>query len=116
MDELIQQKLSQLRQKYIGSDDSQAYVNDLEKEITNLFEEKRMAVNPIFQAIFKDAEKKLNDINLFLQNDEKLTDIDRRILFAQKNIWKFVFERFGLKLHDNAIALLKEIIDSKLAQ
>lgn len=116
MDELLQQKLSQLRQKYVGSDDAQNYVNDLEKETIKLFDEKRMASNPIFQAIVKDAERKLNDINVLLQTDEKLTDIDRKILFAQKNIWQFVFDRFGMKLHDNAIAALKDLIDSKLAQ
>ncbi len=116
MSEEQKEKIQKLREKYLNSDSSQLYIDDLETELRKLIEEKEITKNPIFQAIFKDAEKKLNDINALLMNDSKLTDIERFGLFKQKEVWKFIFDRFGLEPHNNAIALLEQTIDAKLEQ
>lgn len=94
--------------------DGPQWVDNAEKELRKLIEEKQIAQNPIFQAIVLDAEKKLNDINSVLMNDQSISDVDRKTLFMQKLVWKFIFDRFGMKPHDDAIVALDIAIDSQL--
>ncbi len=80
----------------------------MELDLEKLIREKNMASNPVFIAIFDDAAKRLNEINTILMNDETLDTAARNRLFDQKKVWKFNFDRFGMTLHDNAIASLEE--------
>lgn len=116
MNEEMKQKMSSLRAKYVNSPDSQQYIDNLANEIEKLATEKDYAKNPLFEAIIKDAEKRLNEINALLMNDEELSDVQRKCLFAQKKVWIFIFERFSLVPHDNALKVLHTLVDQKLAQ
>jgi hypothetical protein len=113
MNESQQNKIKQLRAKYF-SDDDKPIIDGLEKDLARIMEEKRMAENPVFQAIFGAAEKKLNEITALIDSDEALTDIARAALFHERRVWRYVLSSFGLKPHDNALALLESTLDSKL--
>lgn len=112
----IEPKLQELRKKYADSAESQRTIDQYETDLIKLFEEKRLVDNPIIQAIFKDAEKKLNEINALLMNDETLTQEQRIRLFSEKKVWHFMFNRFKMVPHDNAIDAMRQIIDAKLNQ
>ncbi len=116
MDEILKGKLNDLRQKYLSDTDSQNYIDGHERKIRELINNKSFADNPIFRAIVKDAENKLNDINALLMNDQKMNDSERALLFHEKNVWKFVFDRFGTELYDNALKTLEARIDLELEQ
>lgn len=109
----FQKKIATLRGIYLD-DESVALLNQTESDITMLFEESSLRDNPVFIAIFKDAEKKLNDINALLMNDETLGESDIQKLHAQKKVWKFVFDRFSMKYNDQALALIDDMLNSKL--
>lgn len=114
MQEKHQIKLEALRIKYAADFESQQYIDKLEAELRKLFEDQKLADNPLFQAIVKDAQQKLDELNALLCNDRTLTEIDRASIFRAKEIWKFVLDRFGLKSYDRAIELLEKTIDEKL--
>lgn len=116
MQQEIENKLRLLREKYTGSQDSQDVLDGVEKEFRQIIEEKRMVENPVFIMIMKDAECRLNEINTLLMNDETLSDLDRKILFKDKRRWTFIFERFGMKPHDDALKLLTVTLDQKMSQ
>lgn len=116
MNETLELKLASLRKKYLGHDESQVYISDIEKRLTTLIEEKKVSENPIFKAIAQEAQKKIDDITALLSNDRKLTDRERDALFAQKEVWLFVSERFSFSLHDSAIKQLEMLIDQRLEQ
>lgn len=116
MTEELKVKLAKLREKYsTGYSDGTQFVDEIESELRRLIEDKRMANNPIFVAIFNDAQRKLNEINALLLS-EATTEKERDKFFAEKRVWKFIFDRFGMKPHDDAIKLLEETIDSRLGQ
>ncbi len=112
----IEQKIRALRDKYLNNDDSQRYLDDVDAEIRRLVEEKQTAQNPVFQSIMKDAQQKINEINVLLLADVKYTDHERDLLLREKRVWRFVFDRFGLTPHDEAIKLLTVTLDQKLSQ
>lgn len=103
MNEDTKQKLAQLRQKYINSPESQADIDAMEARLDRLIDEAKLADHPVFKAITDDAQKRLEDLNILLMNDEKLTDLERTGLFAQKKVWHFIFQRFSLIPQTNNI-------------
>ncbi len=110
------QTLALLREKYKESPDSLKWIDDAETTLRSLIEQKQMATNPAFIAIAKDAQKRLNDINALLMNDEKLPEFQRAVLFEAKKVWKFNLDRFGVAAYDDAIELLTRTLDQKLTQ
>lgn len=115
MNSQIENKLKTLREKLRSFIDGNQFVNEIESELIKNTENKRLADNPLFKAIFTDAEKRITEINSLLLN-VKVTEEERKYLFAQKDVWQFVFDRFDMKVYDEAIESLKSLIDSKLSQ
>ena len=116
MDQILQEKLRTLRAKYFGSSESLIWLDGVESALRKLIEEKEMAQHPVFIDIVKDAQKRLNDINALLMNDDTLNDSRRSALFEARKVWRFNVDRFGMKTHDDAIKLLTVSLDDGIAQ
>lgn len=112
----IQQKINTLRDKYINSSESQQDIDAHEKTLRDLFEEKAMAENPVFKKIAEDAQKRLEEINTLLLNDVHLNEIERSGLFKAREVWRFIFSRFGVEARDEAIRLSTLSLDRLIAQ
>lgn len=113
----IKQRLTELREKYIESEDSQKWIDEVEAELQKRFEESNMKDNPVFKMIISDAQNKMNEINTLLLNDPKdISDKERKYLMMIRDVWKFNIERFGMKPQDDAIKLLTVVLDQRLAQ
>lgn len=113
MNEAHKEKFAKLRQKYTG-DFNAREISQMEQELTRLLEAKKMVQDPTFQAIMKDAQRRVTEINVLLMNDEKLTSEQRAALFHERTVWQFVFDRFGMTMENEAVAQLENIIDTKL--
>lgn len=110
------QKITALREKYVDDSVSQKDIDQYETDIQKLFKESDLKNHPVFKSIFEDAEKRMNEINALLMNDKTLTDVQRSSLFSQRDIWQFIFKRFSMKTHDDALDAMKALLDSKIEQ
>lgn len=108
-------KFSTLRAKYLDND-SITWIDEAEAEIRNLFEESALSENPVFIRIAKDAQQRLGEIDFLLVENEELTDLERKSLFREKRVWAFIFERFGMRPQEMALATLNDRIDIEIAK
>lgn len=109
----IDLKLKKLREKYVDKRD-QMMIDDIESLLRKKLKQSDFAQNDFAKMIVEDAEKRVVDIDFLLSNDQKLTDIERARLFAEKEVHKFYLSRFGSKNADSYIASLGRFLDEKL--
>ncbi len=112
----LQKKIGALKDKYVNSEESLKDIEQYESDITTLFEESKLKDHPVFIKIVEDAEKKLNELNAILLNADTLSDVERSALIKVRNVWRFIFTRFKLVPHDEAIKAMSQLLDSKLEQ
>lgn len=111
-------KLNQLREKLLRENyvDAEEFVSDFEAKLTKLVKMKKLATNPLFISIAEATQKRLNDINALLMNDETLTDMQRQRLFGRREELRSLSNMLNTKSEDSAIAGLLSTIDERLAQ
>ena len=102
-----------LRNKYQDAD-SRLMIDDFERDMRKLIEVKNIADNPAFQEIVKDAQAKVDEINVLLMTDASMTPEKRAALFHEKKVWAFNISRFGATTNDRALAILEERIQHEL--
>lgn len=113
MPEEIEKKITALRTKYLDGD-SINWINQTEAEYTKLIQSRGVAESPVFKDIVADAQKKFNEISALISNDESLTDLQRKVLFEAKKMWKWNMSRFGVSAFDMNLEILNDSIDYHL--
>jgi hypothetical protein len=113
MNDQQQQSLASLRLKYQDGD-SRFLINEFERNLLLLIEQKGMIDHPVFKMIVQDAQKRIDEINTLLMNDRALTDMQRSNLFHEKDVWSFNLSRFGLTGVDKALTALEDRINFEL--
>lgn len=107
----IDEKMDILRKKFPKDID---ILNASENKLRELISKSSFTKQDIVIEIMKDAEDRINTINTLLANDEKMSQEERLKLFAEKSVWKFVFDRFGMKDVFNKIRYINFSIDQKI--
>lgn len=111
----ITRKIASLREKYLDDDSSQ-YLNDVEKTLEDLLEQRDFLKHPVFKKIETMCSKKVNEMSALLMNDETLTDKEREKLFARREAVRFVSKKFSVAVVDEALDTLNEVLDARIKQ
>ncbi len=104
-------KLSALRDEYL-SPDFQKRVNETEEALRRNIERSNLSKHKVVQEIIEAAVKVLKDISWLLANDEDLTEVQRKELFAEKRVHKFWLERIDGTQAIRAILSIEHTVDS----
>jgi len=109
------EKITALREKY-SDVASQAYIADLETEYARILKETDLLTHPLFKKIAEEAQRRIDEINTLLMNDEEMTESQRIRLYADRKAFRFIFSRFGLAARDSALQALDAHIEQTLQQ
>ena len=104
-------KLSELRAEYLNPD-FQKRVNDTEEALRRNFERAKLSDHKVVQEIIEAAVKALKDVSWLLANDEDLTELQRKELFAEKRVHTFWLERLDGTRATQAILAIEQTVDS----
>lgn len=114
MEKEFQNKLNILRAKY-SDQQSLEDIYQFELDYSRLVEEKGFLSNPLFISLSKELEKKLNEMNALLMNDENLDEKQRNKIISERKAFRHLLNTIGIEYRDNALLALEEIVDSKLS-
>lgn len=109
--EKIQKKLADLRAEYIDAD-AQARITSTEQALRRNIKEAELAKNPTVEKIIAEADKTIKEISYLLANDEDLTDVQRKALFAEKRVHLFWLQRLDGTRANQAIEAIEQTVDS----
>lgn len=109
----IKRKIEILRKQYSDSD-SMELLGDAENEVEEMEEVKDFLDHKVFKKLVAEAEKKANVITALLANDRELDNDKRHKLFIERDVWRWIVMRFGIKSYDEALKALDEALNTKI--
>ena len=105
--------LTALRAKYQGSE-NQADIAEREREFLALASEREVLSSTAFKKFAETAEKKLNELNALLMNDESCWSEKGKLIAREKTIWQTMLKAFGIKATDSAFEALESWFKDKM--
>lgn len=109
-------KLKRLKEYYYDDDYALKWIDTIERSIKQCIKATGIEENEAVRMIIEDAEKRINVINIVLQNDEKLTQDDRNKLFSERAVHKFYLDRFDGRRVSNRYKSAQSLLDEEVAK
>jgi hypothetical protein len=87
----------------------------MEADLSRLADEKEVLSHPTFQQFAETAERKVNDLNTVLLNDETVLNEKGLRIVQERGLWRAMLQAFGVKFRDEAIETLEAVMNKKLS-
>lgn len=114
MDPRIEEKIKQLRNYYYDDIGSLKVVEAFEKKARTLILKDKLMENQSVILIVDEARKRVDTINILLQNDKTMTQENRIKLFAEKEAHQFYLDRFDNKEIEKRFEALEGALNREL--
>ena len=110
----IRAKIKQLREYWYDDENSLKFVERTEKRLRNLVLKEKLTDSAAIADIVAETRNRINTANLLLQNDEEMTEMNRRLLFREKKIYQFFMDRLDGKDLDKQFEGVGKLLDEEL--
>ena len=110
----IRAKIKQLREYWYDDDNSLRFVERVEKRLRNLVLKEKLVDSKAIMDIVDETRKRINAANMLLQNDEEMTELNRRLLFREKKVYQFFLDRLDGKDLDQQVEGVGKLLDEEL--
>lgn len=107
--EEIKKQLAHLHEVYIGADNNQELTR-LEEELADLLTDKSILDSSPFKKFLLESERKLNELNALLMNDESILNDKGILLSKERNLWRLIQRSFSVENKDASIEMIIKTI------
>lgn len=107
--------LSKLRERYLHADPSAiAQIEKWETETRRLIKQMEYAEHEMTQRIVAFERAKVQNIDVLLANDRKLTDLERATLFERKDAAQWYLSLFDIKTLEEQLESIEKAVSYEL--
>lgn len=110
----IRAKIARLREYWIDDEMSLKFVSGMEKNLRNLLVKEKLVDSQAIRLIVDDIKKRISVIDILLKSDEKMTELERQLLFREKKVYNFVMDRLEARDLDQQFDRIGKTLDDEL--
>jgi len=110
----IRGKIQKLREYWIDDEMSLKFVSSVEKNLRNLLVKEKLVDSQAIRSIVEDAQKRISVIDVLLKSDDKMTELERQLLFREKKVYDFFINRLEARDLDQQFDRVGQMLDEEL--
>lgn len=110
----IRGKIQKLRAYWIDDEMSLKFVSSVEKNLRNLLVKEKLVDSQAIRSIVEDAQKRISVIDVLLKSDDKMTELERQLLFREKKVYDFFINRLEARDLDQQFDRVGQMLDEEL--